>query len=313
MLMRRDSHDTHNLWHKLMEIIQARHSFDALRIAINPATGQPWLSEQDAEKVQLVFDDDREEILEPLWEIVTGKKPLRLHALQAKCFGNVILPLPGSGSPFWSTLLDSDYPETCPKQTLLDTYVDRILKFYGVEPRPVRQIRQHPTITIVDRKTNRKWLSLPAYIEKLKEKYPKSTIQAVDFAAISIEEQLRLAESTDILVGHHGAAMSYLMFMTPGSTVLEILPSYFYQHGFRHIAAMRGIQYVAGKQLYQEEYELITEGKPLPELWPPPPPPPFNHWQSQEWIYVTEDEFIRLVDVAVQTQTNRLSSSDLRD
>lgn len=38
MLMRRDSTDTHNLWHKLMKILQARHSFDAVRIAANPTT-----------------------------------------------------------------------------------------------------------------------------------------------------------------------------------------------------------------------------------------------------------------------------------
>ncbi|KAL1854760.1 hypothetical protein Daus18300_011356 [Diaporthe australafricana] len=312
ILMRRDSTDTHNLWHKLMEILQARHSFDALRIAINPATGAPWLSEEDAANVQLVFDDDREELLEPLWEIVTGKKPIRKSSLQATCFGNVILPLPGCGSPFWSTQLDTGYQEGCPSQTLLATFVNQVLGFYGVVPRPVTEIRTHPTITIVQRKKNRKFMSLDRWIPVLKERYPHSPIQVVDFADISIEEQIRLAHSSDIIVGHHGAALTHTMFMSPGSTVVEILPRYYDQHGFRATAAMRGVQYIAGRGLYEEEYENAVHGTPLPQDWPPPPPQAFsNHFQQQEWVYLTDDDFLGLVDAAVRTQLNRLGSGDM--
>lgn len=311
MLMRRDSTDTHNLWHKLMEILQARHSLDALLIAINPATGAPWLSENDAASVQLVFDDDREELLEPLWEIVTGKKPIHKSALQASCFGNIILPLPGCGSPFWSGLLDPGYHESCPSQTLLTTYTNRIFDFYGIKPRSVKAIHKHPTITIVDRTTNRKFISLPLWTEILRERYPHSTIQTVDFAGITIEEQLRLAQSTDILVGHHGAAMSHVIFMAPGATAVEILPAYFEQHGFRAIAAMRGVQYIAGRGMHKEEYEQVVEGKPLPQNWPPSTPQDFNHWQTQEWIYITENDFLDLIDAAVKTQMNRQVSGDM--
>jgi len=134
---------------------------NALRIAINPATGTLWLSDEDAAHLQLVFDDDREELLEPLWEIVTGKMPIRKSSLErAACFGNVILPLPGCGSPFWSNLLDTGYPENCPSQTLLTTYVRRIFEFYGVVQRPVTEIHKHLTITIVERNENRKFVAL---------------------------------------------------------------------------------------------------------------------------------------------------------
>lgn len=311
MLMRRDRTDTHNLWHKLMEILQARHSLDALRIAINPTTGAPWLSEEDAGNVQLVFDDDREELLEPLWEIVTGKKPIRKNSLQATCFGNVILPLPGCGSPFWSNLLDTGYQERCPSQTLLTTFVNRVFEFYGVVPRPVTDIHANPTITIVQRKKNRKFMSLDRLIPILKERYPQSTIHVVDFADISIEEQLLLVQSTDILMGHHGAAMTHTIFLSPESTVVEILPRYFDQHGFRATAALRGAQYIAGRGRYEEEYENAVHGKPLPPDWPPPPPQEFNHFQKQEWVYLTDEDFLGLVDAAVRTQLNRLSSGSL--
>ncbi|KAI7786177.1 glycosyltransferase family 61 protein [Diaporthe eres] len=311
MLMRRDSTDTHNLWHKLMEILQARHSLDALRIAINPTTGAPWLSEQDAANVQLVFDDDREELLEPLWEIVTGRKPIRKSSLRATCFGNVILPLPGCGSPFWSHLLDTGYQEHCPSQTLLTTFVNRVFGFYGIVPRPVTEIHANPTITIVQRKKNRKFMSLDRWVPILKERYPQATIDVVDFADISVEEQLRLVQSTDILMGHHGAALTHTIFLSPESTVVEILPRYFDQHGFRATAALRGVQYIAGRGRYEEEYENAVHGTPLPQDWPPPPPQGFNHFQQQEWVYLTDEDFLGLVDAAVRTQLNRLTSSNL--
>lgn len=311
MLMRRDSTDTHNLWHKLMEILQARHSFDALRIATNPATGRPWLSGEDAANVQLVFDDDREELLEPLWEIVTGKKPIRKSSLQATCFGNVILPLPGCGSPFWSNLLDTGYQERCPSQTLLTTFVNRVFQFYNIVPRPVTEIHAQPAITIIQRKKNRKFMSLDRWVPILEERYPHSAIQVVDFADISVKEQIQLVQSTDILIGHHGAALTHTIFMSPESTVVEILPRYFNQHGFRATAAMRRIQYIAGRALYEEEYENAVHGKPLPQDWPPPPPQEFNHFQQQEWIYLTDEYFLGLVDSAVTTQLNRLGSSDV--
>ncbi|TVY78244.1 EGF domain-specific O-linked N-acetylglucosamine transferase [Lachnellula suecica] len=312
ILMRRDSTDTHNLWHKLMEILQARHSLDALRIAINPATGLPWLSEQDAAGVQLIFDDDREELLEPLWEIVTGGKPIRKSSLQQPtCFGNVILPLPGCGSPFWSNLLDTGHPEQCLSQTLLTTFVHRVFEFYGIAPRPVTEIHKHPTITIVERKENRKFIAVDHWTASLKERWPDSPINVVDFASITIEEQIKLAQSTDILVGHHGAAMAHIIFMSPGTTAVEILPRNFDQHGFRSIAAMRGITYIAGRGLYEEEYENAVNSKPLPQNWPPPPPQGFNHWQNQEWTYMTDKYILNLIDSAVISQKNRLGSSNL--
>lgn len=311
MLMRRDSTDTHNIWHKLMEILQARHSFDALRIATNPATGRPWLSEEDAANVQLVFDDDREELLEELWEIVTGKKPIRKSSLQATCFGNVILPLPGCGSPFWSNLIDTDYQERCRSQTLLTTFVNRVFEFYGIVPRPVTEIHAHPAITIIQRKGNRKFMSLDRWVPILEERYPNSAIRVADFAEISVKEQIDLVQSTDILIGHHGAALTHTMFMSPESTLVEILPRYFDQHGFRATAAMRGVQYIAGRSLYEEEYENVVHGKPLPQDWPPPRPQEFDHLQNLEWIYLTDEDFLGLVDSAVKSQLNRLSSSDM--
>lgn len=322
MLMRRDSTDTHNLWHKLMEIIQARHSFDALRIANNQDTGAPWLSENDAPNVQLVLDDDREELLDELWEIVTGNKPIRLSSLKQSsgqvpnCFGNVILPLPGCGSPFWSKLLAYDYKERCQSQTLLTTFVNRVFEFYAIEPRTVdvaAEIHQYPTITIVQRTTNRKFIEddLTRWLSVLQQRYPQSPINVVDFGKITMQEQLRLVQGTDILIGHHGAAMAHTIFMTPEATVVEILPRYFNQHGFRAMAAMRGVNYIAGRQLYEEEYENAVHGKPLPLDWPPPPPQDFNHFQTQEWVYLTDDDFLGLVDAAVRTQMNKLSSSDI--
>lgn len=259
--------------------------------------------------MQLVFDDDREELLEPLWEIVTGRKPIRKSSMQQpSCLGNVILPLPGCGSPFWSALLDTaTTTKHCPSQTLLTTFVSRVLDFYGIEPRPASDVPRHPAITIVDRKKNRKLLGPGRWLAELRRRYPDSDVRLVDFADMTVPEQIRLAQSTDVLVGHHGAAMTHVLFMTPGSTAVEILPRLFDQHGFRALAEMRGVAHVAGRCLFEDEYVAAVTGRPLAEGWTPPSKEEWD-WQTQEWAWMTDNDFLGLVDDAVRTQMDRLGS-----
>ena len=148
-------------------------------------------------------------------------------------------------------------------------------------------------------------------MESLKERYPRSPINVVDFASITFEEQIKLAQSTDILVGHHGAAMTHIMFMAAGATAVEILPRHFDQHVFRSEAAMCGVNYIARRCMHKEEYEHAVNGTPFPQDWKPPSPQGFNHWQKKEWAYLTDEEFLGLIDAAVRSQMNKLGSSDL--
>lgn len=307
MLVRREVSDQNNIWHQLMQISQARHTIDALQTAVNAETGEPWLSAEDASRVQVVFDDDRHHALEDLWNIV-GKSPIRTSDLiPGTCYGNVIVPMPGSSSPFWSALI-GNMKQVCYRQTLLNTFVNRVFDHYRVEPRSSNDFQQHLTITIVNRAENRKFINMDRWTSTLRERYSNFNIDVVDFAAISFAAQLRLVQNTDVLVGHHGAAMTHTLFMPPESAVVEVLPPYFLQRGFRSLGRMRGLQYFTGRGMWEEEFNNITRGEPLPEGWSPPEE--HEGWKDREWAYMLDEDFLGLVDGAVRSQVNRLNSDE---
>jgi hypothetical protein len=303
ILLARREHNT-NIWHKMMEIWQARHTVDALRLSINPATGRPWFSAEEAAGITVVFEDDREEPLDHLWTVATGNKPIRLSSLKpGTCFGRVIIPLAGSSSPFWTALLEDVYHETCRTQTLLDAWSRRVLDFMDVAPRPAADVHAHPTITIVERAQTRKFMGLNSWVDQLKSRYPKSNVTVVDFGAISLREQLRIVQETDVYVGHHGAAMAHTVFLQPEAAVVEILPPVFVSRGFRSLARMRGLAHFAQNCMWPEEWNATVNGVPLPGGWTAPKSAP--EWQTAEWTYMTDDQFLGVVDAAVKNQMHK--------
>lgn len=305
LMVARREHNT-NIWHKMMEIWQARHTVDALRMAVNPATSEPWLSASEAANVRVVFEDDRREPFDGLWTIATGNKPIRMRDLQpGSCLGNVILPLAGSSSPFWSALMESNPHDNCRKETLMTAWINRVFDYYNITPRSAADINEHPTITINDRTANRKFVNLDRWVATLQERHPKSTINVVDFGQISFEEQLRLIQSTDVYVGHHGAGMTHLMFLPPDAAGVEIFPPFFHMRGFRSISRMRGVTHFSGRCMWKEEWDLVENGVPLPQGWTPPQTD--DGWQSREWTYMLDEDFVELVNAAVRNQQNRKS------
>lgn len=52
------------------------------------------------------------------------------------------------------------------------------------------------------------------------------SLRIVDFAALSFDEQVQIGHSTDLLIGTHGAGLTHMLWMVPGSAVVEISTSY---------------------------------------------------------------------------------------
>ncbi|KAJ4397751.1 hypothetical protein N0V93_001987 [Gnomoniopsis smithogilvyi] len=301
-----------NIWHRLLELWQAKLSFDAVRIALDPDSGSPYITKSQATQAKVVFPDDIPGPWTDLWEIVTGSPAQSPSTLSTDTCYDVIIPTVGWASPFWSALLTSKY-ESCPRQTLMTSFVNNIMKFYKVTPKQPAEIsaRQHPTITIVQRGHSRKFQDFDSLLEKLHQRHPESAINVVDLELLSKREQIGLAAETDVWVAHHGAGMMYQMFMQRNAAVVEIVPPIFVSRGFRWIARMRGLVHFIGKAMWKAEYEEKYKGVPKPADWKPERQgdSDANNWQFEEWIWITHDEILDLVDAAVLSQKHR--SNDL--
>mgnify|MGYP000672003111 FL=1 len=48
--------------------------------------------------------------------------------------------------------------------------------------------------------------------------------EIIDFARMTPHEQVRKAESATVLIGQHGAGLAHMIWLSPGSHVVEIAP-----------------------------------------------------------------------------------------
>ena len=72
---------------------------------------------------------------------------------------------------------------------------------------------------------------------------PPLVASLVDFAALDIAAQLATARATAVLVGVHGAGLTHLVMMAPGSAVVEMDAGSNYH--YVNFAARAGVSHVA--------------------------------------------------------------------
>ena len=245
---------TENIWHRLLEMWQVKLSLDAVQMS-------GFLgAEFDRTKVQIVFQDDiKGPWDELLWPLITGSKPLYMGELQDGCLGTVILPLPGSTSPFWWKVWE-DLP--CRESFLLDPFIKAALEHMRLDTPP--RLTQDTTVTIVNRTgtshTRQLW-NIDSHAEALRESFPGVTVQVLDFAAINLREQISIIRNTDVLLGAMGAGLTHIFFLNEESTIAEIIAPGTHYAGFRNLAKIRQMPYFVMHGVEEKAFIMTEEYK----------------------------------------------------
>ena len=217
ILVRREG--SGNLWHCMMEIMSMTMTLDILHEKKHPITGLPLFTTQDIENTQVLFLDNHSDgPYFDLWSMYAGQPPARFSTNNTVEHTNLIVPLAGASNPSWQGHWLEYH---CGESVLLQTFSGRVLHFYGIEPEP----RRGPLVlTFINRRDSRRLINQDEHLQKLELEFPEVQIRVVDFAELTFVEQLRVAQSTDILVGVHGAGLTHGFFLPPGSAVIELRP-----------------------------------------------------------------------------------------
>lgn len=247
-----------NPWHCLMEIWSMTMTMDVLRTTIDPSDPlrRPYFrAPEDAANLQVVILDDRADgPYLGLWKLFSGREPIRLGQIRGnpealEFFNNtnqhLILPFAGAANPTWQ----NDWSvSNCTRSDTLRVFVRRVLGHYGIQKLPSSAVKGQPVrVTVIDRKraNTRQLANQDLLIAAVRARFPLVEVHTVDFGTLSFAEQLAVAQSTDVLVGIHGAGLTHTMFLRETSAVVEIQPldmdsTYM---GFRNMAGMRGVSY----------------------------------------------------------------------
>ncbi|KAF3933194.1 hypothetical protein ABW20_dc0101607 [Dactylellina cionopaga] len=288
-----------NFWHTTMELWSAFLTMEALRKAVK---ARERLFGTDKNSTD-IWDEDNVEIyvqsnlakeqkgapIFDMWNTVVGKPLKDIKELKKGCYKSVILPLPGGANPFWK---DHWKQRNCEKSTLMDTFVERVLRHYKIDDAEIDKAseadpeKDKVRVSIISRQHNRRILGMDGYIKKLQQKYADTAIiEPVILENLTIAEQFVWARKTDVLVGVIGAGMTHTMFIREGAAVVEFMhPEPFWYFGFGNIARQRRLEYFA---VHGEKIQVKSEG-----------------WQTDD-VQVSEKVFVDALSKAIEGQKAR--------
>jgi protein O-GlcNAc transferase len=101
-----------------------------------------------------------------------------------------------------------------------------MFRHYGLEA-PSTPPSSGPLITIIDRKGTRKIWEFETLLHRVRSYSLEANIIVVDFAQLTLRDQVRLASEIDVLVGIHGAGLTHSLWLNPIAAVVEFKPPLF--------------------------------------------------------------------------------------
>lgn len=260
---------TASFWDSLMEIMSMTLSMDILRMSSDTRLGDSFIKvPADLPRTKVIILDDLPDgPLYDIWAFFSASAPIRFRDIlddrtraEALFSGHTaIVPLPGSSNPL-SQIDQSDIPD-CRYSGLARTFARRALRNYGLlYPQGRNDISKVVRVTLIAGTGPQRIRETDYLLEALRRAFPNVIAREVDFAGITMAEQLQIAQSTDVLVGAHGGGMSHMMFMREDEgAIVEIQPLGLsvtnHQARYKNLAALLGRRY------FVAEAELVPFGQ----------------------------------------------------
>mmetsp|Transcript_25042 Transcript_25042/g.37839 ORF Transcript_25042/g.37839 Transcript_25042/m.37839 type:complete len:349 (+) Transcript_25042:49-1095(+) len=135
------------------------------------------------------------------------------------------------------------------RESSCSSFRERMWKNLDVKPR--KSSKKNKRIGIVNRNESRAIADIDILMQKLHKKYPDADIhlRAIDSEYTltnsddSLEAQAKWFADKDLVILAHGAAMSNAVFMRPGSSLLELYPSNYFNDMFWLLMEQCGIHH----------------------------------------------------------------------
>ncbi|RMY15299.1 hypothetical protein D0868_00968 [Hortaea werneckii] len=271
----------HNMWHELLQIFSLYNSVEVLRRSTDPKTGMPFFTEEDAKVSKLVILDDIEPgpYFDP-WTADTDLPPVKLRdVLNGKETApqKILVPLVGIANTLWQ----GDWEQIpCGESPLLQNLTQKVLSFYGIQH--ASQTTHRPQkLVMINRKHSRHLLHTDALFDALQARHPEIEMTLLDYGTLHFKAQLELDQTTDILVGVHGAGLTHGMFLPRHSTLAQILPPTLDHYGFENMARFLGHKYYS---THSKAFESVNHT---------------GDWHHDD-VFMEEEEFLRFMDEVIE-------------
>lgn len=254
-----------NIFHNMNEIMAIMITLDVLSMTSDPTStsGAALFSPEDVANTQIVILDEHPDgPLFDLFSMFSTKKPLRVDEwidsteadvdaeTGALRVDSVILPLAGAANNLWADFINLD----CEDNEMLRVFFQRVFDLFGM-PRRRPDAPSSPTltaprlnVTLIHRRSSRKLMGLDSFLlDAARARFAEDAdVRLVDFAELTLREQIQVSRDSDVLVGMHGAGLTQAMFMEEGhGVVVEIQPDRMCYRGFENLARMGGRAYLA--------------------------------------------------------------------
>lgn len=155
-------------------------------------------------------------------------------------------------------------------------------------------------VTIVKRKAVRRVINLNEVVDALQKNFIELNITIYDFDDLSLPDQVAIMDNTDLFISMHGAAMAQLVFMRPGTFVIELFPYGFRKYIYQNLARSVGVYYTYWQNSHKENtifhWELVEAKK-------------FTDWSKEkilsqpiDWFNMDSKNFWRNQDTKVEIE-----------